>query len=652
MTAAGEHGDPGLGSYKSERHSDSIAGNGTETQSSGKPLKTAQRPGLALQSIFDALSGDQAMRWSVVAAWSIGMLFRFFAADSLFGGLATLAVAANYCIVMATSWLIFCIARLLRRRISTGRARFWFTLSTYCAITLSTSVIQQALDPRVGDASPVVHLRSLSGVAFLVTFVVILDQYQRQNAATQELLRQRSRLEQARSRYEASLAALRSQLAATVNEFAGSRMRQIVAQLTIMRANSPDPRELIVEAERIRECAHGVVRELSHTLDSEPAQLREHDAGGVVSLEPDAQDGRLTRFNAAVVEVTRRPFWAGPTAFCMGVLGTTAATSVRGPLVSAGCGVVVALVTFSGFQLANRAVGRTLPGYAWPLRIVVTLVVAGLVALTSTVASTAIFDLRVPGLVFVLQFAGIIAASFGLGVNRAIWEDRRTCLQDLSATIDAISWESGRLHDGELATRREIADVLHGNVQGRLAATALQLEHCASLLDQHPGSAAALMPAAIDGSIEAIQESIDVLEALAAAPAIAAVADVLMEIDTVISAWSAVVTVNIESSSEAIAEINRSAAARASVVKIVRESIGNAVRHGNATILSIRISLDEGCVEVRALDNGSGVRGGMAAGLGFRSLHRLGANTTLSAAPIGGAELVVSLPLTPTSTTR
>ena len=104
MTAAGEHGDPGLGPYKSERHSGSIAGNATETQSSGKPLKTAQRPGLALQSIFDALSGDQAMRWSVVAAWSIGMLFRFFAADSLFGGLAALAVAANYCIVMATSW--------------------------------------------------------------------------------------------------------------------------------------------------------------------------------------------------------------------------------------------------------------------------------------------------------------------------------------------------------------------------------------------------------------------------------------------------------------------------------------------------------------------------------------------------------------------
>ncbi|MFA7267429.1 MAG: hypothetical protein WC054_14065 [Candidatus Nanopelagicales bacterium] len=630
MTAAGEDGTP----------------------STGKQVKAAQRPGLALRSVVDAVGGDQAMRWAVGFAWTLGMLFRFFAADSLFGGIAKSAVVVNYCIVMASSWLIFCIARQVWRRIHSGRVRFWFTLATYLSIALSTSIIQQLLDPRVGDASPVVHVRSLSGVAFLVTFVVILDQYRRQSAATQELLRQRSRLEQARSHYEASLAALRSQLAATVNEFAGSRMRQIVAQLTGMRANPPDPRDLIVEAERIRECAHGVVRELSHTLDSEPVAQREPDLETVVTRESDGQRGRLASFNAAVVEVTRRPFWAGPTALCMGALGTTAATSVRGPLVSAGCGVAIALVTFAGFQLANRAVGSRLPSYAWPIRVLIALVVAALVSLSSTAASTAIFDLRVPILVFMLQFVGIIAVTYALGVNRAIWEDRRTCLQDLSATVDAISWESGRLHDGELTTRREIADVLHGDVQGRLAATALQLEHCAALADQNPGSAASLMPAAIDGSIEAIQESINVLEALAAAPANVTVADVLMEVDAVISAWSAVITVTVYSSSEAIAEVNRSAAARASVVKIIRESIGNAVRHGNATVLSITITLDEGCIEVRALDNGSGVQGTMTAGLGFRSLHRLGANTTLSAAPVGGAELIVHLPLTPAPNRR
>ncbi|MGL6234200.1 MAG: sensor histidine kinase [Segniliparus sp.] len=80
---------------------------------------------------------------------------------------------------------------------------------------------------------------------------------------------------------------------------------------------------------------------------------------------------------------------------------------------------------------------------------------------------------------------------------------------------------------------------------------------------------------------------------------------------------------------------------------VVREAVSNAVRHANATELSVAVSVDDNFV-VDVLDNGDGIPEGVARS-GLRNLAEraaeLGGDFTAGPGPNGGARLVWSAPL-------
>ena len=91
---------------------------------------------------------------------------------------------------------------------------------------------------------------------------------------------------------------------------------------------------------------------------------------------------------------------------------------------------------------------------------------------------------------------------------------------------------------------------------------------------------------------------------------------------------------------------------QAEVLRILHEACSNAVRHGAATRIDVRLAVSSGWLEMRVQDNGRGFDPDVALtsmGVGVRSmterLQRRGGSLRFEAAPDGGLTLLVVLPL-------
>jgi signal transduction histidine kinase len=88
------------------------------------------------------------------------------------------------------------------------------------------------------------------------------------------------------------------------------------------------------------------------------------------------------------------------------------------------------------------------------------------------------------------------------------------------------------------------------------------------------------------------------------------------------------------------------------VLRILHEACSNAIRHGAATRIDVRLAVSPGRLEMRVQDNGRGFDMDLALasmGVGLRSvterLQRRGGSLRFESAPEGGATLLVVLPL-------
>ncbi len=148
---------------------------------------------------------------------------------------------------------------------------------------------------------------------------------------------------------------------------------------------------------------------------------------------------------------------------------------------------------------------------------------------------------------------------------------------------------------------REVARELHGSVQTRLVACAMAMDKASSEGDRIALAAA-------------LAEAQQVLAAPLSVPAGAtSVAD---EVRRKIALWGDLCDFSVE------VDPGVEGAAQADVIgRIVEEGLTNAVRHGSATAVEVRIEVTGDDVLVQISDNGSGPRGG-AAGLGSAMLDQ------------------------------
>ena len=244
--------------------------------------------------------------------------------------------------------------------------------------------------------------------------------------------------------------------------------------------------------------------------------------------------------------------------------------------------------------------------------------------------------LLVLGLCVVALLAGMTASA----MSRAL-SGLRKGSEIIAEQNRLISEASVKLESSTVSLRHQVAQMLHGPVQGRLAAVALSLNlfvdaqrngrfvsgeatfrRCRALLEQVNTDIDLIMKGG-PGTNEPIEVSANRLS----------------------QRWSGLIEIHFSISDSALSRIDGSRALQERVMAVIEESINNAVSHGRATSMAISVGeVPPDAIQVEAFDDGQGLSLAPTPGLGLREIESLGGSWTLQPVQGSGARLIVTLP--------
>ncbi len=456
---------------------------------------------------------------------------------------------------------------------------------------------------------------SVLGWMWLLSAYFAVNDYYRANA--NELRASMTRLLEISNRQVGDDERLRASLSASIEKAVLPTIGLLTREVSVLNDRSSQ-QELLALAERAGGEARLLVREISHGI-----------SGGkfsVISSTGSIETAELMR-NA------REPW----------LVSVLWAPLLLGALLR----VLVAFTAWFGVCVLLRLLQNGFSG----LRLVKTfgfVLVANLVAIGAGMVATILLSpdwplakaaLQVLGLSTAAILAGVTAASMSRAIaglrndSELLAEQNRLIVEATVGLEDSI----GRL-------RRQVAQVLHGPVQGRLAAVALSLHlfvdgqrsgrvvsreetfrRCRALLEQVNIDIGVIM----NGGPESIEPINSQLTKLA-------------------QRWTGLIDVEYTISSIARTSIDFSPALQRRVGSVIDEAINNAVTHGRAPSVFITVdSTTSHGIRIEALDNGKGVPAEVVPGFGLRDIEAVAGAWTLSPAPGRGALLAVTLSYLP-----
>ena len=322
--------------------------------------------------------------------------------------------------------------------------------------------------------------------------------------------------------------------------------------------------------------------------------------------------------------ITKQPFRPMPLALILIVTGFATSITLYGwgvGLVVVGVGVALIFIILG---IANAAMDR------WPAHHAVLFIGGALVLESGTLLNFPLRDWQqvqpytwgeaIAAIIFGFAFVLLIS---GAGSVRTYRDDVARTFQ---AGIDRELIESIAASRQVAQLARESARILHGTVQTRLIACAVAIERASETRD-------------VDAFQEALREAHDVLaEPARHEPLDEATLD--DEVQRKVSLWSGLCEIDVDIA-PGLGDIGGRSAR--DVGRVVEEGLSNAIRHGHATSIQVRIARSDSSVSVEIDDNGRGPQHG-ARGLGSSLLDSVSPEWRLSARPVG-ARLSVELPL-------
>jgi signal transduction histidine kinase len=258
--------------------------------------------------------------------------------------------------------------------------------------------------------------------------------------------------------------------------------------------------------------------------------------------------------------------------------------------------------------------------------------------------------------------AGIIGIIFGVAL--ADYQDRLTQqvrANARQALVAASALEALRAE--ERRVRRAVAEALHGTLQQQLVLLSTHLQHTiAALPEDDPRSAATA------ADLNWVKDELDRLRERE----VRDMSRMLFPagLDMGLAQASRMLLQRIPPSIQVSARIDESVIAaddagdggipldlRLLATRVLEEGVANALRHGGAGHLDVRLAVDdENVLHIVVDDDGTGMGSGTGAESGLRLLReRLrdeGGDLSLQAGPLGGARLTGSLPLSAVAATR
>ena len=280
--------------------------------------------------------------------------------------------------------------------------------------------------------------------------------------------------------------------------------------------------------------------------------------------------------------------------------------------------VIQALVIIALFTLANRL---RIKGWVVPL---VWLGVSFTANLTSWMVLQ--YDFAESVIAAALLSASIVLPAGLVSMLLAYDKEAERKLADLEATLAKVEWQERKLNQELWIEKKRLARYVHSDIQGRVRAAALS-------------STAGTM-----ADVQKLQQ--DCIAAL----------DLSRELppfdrfyaDTV-ELWEGVANISLDAEPQALSVISSDSFGLASVVEIVREGIGNAVKHGKAKNIEVGLRVaeqDNLCLEVVVINDGEPKSPDSKNGFGSKTIAEISTQWGLES-DLGKTKLWAKVPVSP-----
>ena len=242
-----------------------------------------------------------------------------------------------------------------------------------------------------------------------------------------------------------------------------------------------------------------------------------------------------------------------------------------------------------------------------------------------------------------LLMAALYALSILLGSLNKYFVDSYVAATHEQAQVNAqLALSVEKNESARQVVRRNVGRIMHGPIQGRLAAIRLKL-HILS----ETSSNGELFLDAVDSThildlLAQISHEIDNLGDESGAPAIQSMDEAL---NALASKWRGIMRVSFDISSEAQAALVLARDLAQKLLAAASEAITNASRHGYATQADLSVKLTAGGnLELTVVDDGSGVEQPFTAGIGLQDIEGDGGIWRFEPCDTG-AKLCIDFPL-------
>ena len=467
--------------------------------------------------------------------------------------------------------------------------------------------------------------RAVAGVLWLSIVAVIVDDVRSHAARVDELT----------ARITALGAVLRAErddaerLSVELQEQTLGVLRRTIDQIARRLTGLEDGDGASAEAEELRRLIDEEVRPLSHEL-----LQREVFAEEPVAPDPPVRArARLGFIMRLAVSTIAAPTWLA--VLLPMVLLLLFAVQRIGVVFTVVVSVSYIVVVGAGMVLARRLLDPMLPRLpTWGAALIV-LGTYEVLAAIAVINNWVWGDLSLIGrwvewpTLFTLP-----AIWLGIAARNAAQVQRRDVEAHLEAVVADYSVITSRRRQRLRHEYQLVGQLLHGNVQSTLLAVSARIDHAA----QTTGAERAAMLDAAGSDLHDLQARI------AAPPAV--VWTTQEALDDLTSMWDQLLEIRLHCSPTVLARLDASPSTRTTLIDVVAEALTNAVRHGAARTVVVRIELQgDERLTVMVRDDGRARPAG-APGMGSRLLDAVAIEWALHTGP-SGAVLNVALSLEP-----
>lgn len=301
--------------------------------------------------------------------------------------------------------------------------------------------------------------------------------------------------------------------------------------------------------------------------------------------------------------------------------------------------LAIAPILFIGSKLTSKYNPRNV--YLGFSAFLLTIFISGYVlVVTATWLHMSKFEQRneyAPIVFSVRNLAAVILASFVVTIVMA----RRKTIGELVDMNEKLQVDLDWMDNRSRELRKELASILHGPLQGRIAGVALALRLIAADADVSD----AVKNKKLE-EIEKLLESVmhDVQE-LFKIEKNQPEASIIIKLIKLRRSWEGIAKVKWTIEPDVFAALPTNYLK--SVSEILYEAVSNSVRHGGATTVSITFNADANGVIITVTDDGKGVSIAPIPGAGFHNFSEIGATYSFDTADELGAKLTVLLPIIP-----